>query len=468
MFSRLDDATHVDTLNVEFGGNMLPVDVFEIPGTNNRVNSIVFEHTLFSPQGPGKIYCSDDSSQPFATDSSKFALFSATVATWINQLDELPAAVHLHDWHAAYYFLLRQYDARFERLRAVRTVFTIHNLAYQGIRPLSGHESSLAAWFHNLNYDYETVRDARFTDCVNPMAAAIRLADGISTVSPTYAAEIQLPNDPSRGFIGGEDLEDDLRAANAEGRLVGILNGCEYPRAKGRRPGWQRLVTLAKVQATKWQHRDDDRNFAELAAQRLDALPKRRPDHVITSVGRLVAQKVSLFLENLSDGRTALEHVLDAIGTQGVLIIVGSGETQYEEQIRELSSHASNFVFLRGYSDPLADGLYRSGDLFLMPSSFEPCGVSQMLAMRAGQPCVVHGVGGLKDTVHNGSNGFVFGGDSSAEQAENFVATVSRALQVKTNYEELWREIGKNAAAARFDWPTSAQQTIGKLYDIAD
>ncbi len=468
MFSKLDGAVHVDTLKVDFSGRTLNVGVFKIPGANNLVDNIVFEHPLFSPQGPGKIYCSDDSSQPFATDASKFALLCATAATWISQLGEQPAAVHLHDWHAAFYCLLRQYSARFEHLRAVRTVFTIHNLAYQGVRPVSGHDSSLESWYPDLNYDLATIRDARYTDCVNPMAAAIRLADGISTVSPTYANEIQLASDPSRGFIGGEGLEEDLRAADAEGRLVGILNGCEYPQAKGRRPGWQRLVTLAKVQATKWQHRDDDRSFAELAAQRLDALPKRRPDHVVISIGRLVAQKVSLFLEHMSDGRTALEHVIDAIGTQGVLIIVGSGEPQYENQIRDIAASKSNFIFLRGYSDLLAEALYRSGDLFLMPSSFEPCGISQMLAMRAGQPCVVHGVGGLKDTVHNGSNGFVFGGESSIEQAENFVTTVSRALQVKTNYAELWREISKNAAAARFDWPTSAQQTIGKLYDIAD
>ena len=277
-----------------------------------------------------------------------------------------------------------------------------------------------------------------------------------------------MPNDPAHGFNGGEGLEGDLRRAHAEGRLFGILNGCEYPRPAGRRPGWQRIVTMAKVQLIKWQRRDDDHRFAELAIRQLDALPKRRPNHVVVSVGRLAAQKVSLFLETLADGRTALEHVLDAVGGQGVLIILGSGETEYEERLRSIAAEAGNFIFLRGYSDPLADALYRSGDLFLMPSSFEPCGISQMLAMRAGQPCIVHGVGGLKDTVNNGSNGFVFNGETAAQQAENFVATVDRALQVKVNYEELWKRIGKYAAAARFDWPTSAQQTIGMLYDDAD
>jgi len=468
MFHQVDGATHIDALDVDFGGSTLSVAVFEVPGADTRVRNVVFEHPLFSPQGPGKIYCSDSPSRPFATDASKFALLCAAAATWIAQLNKLPDAVHLHDWHAAFYCLLREYAVRFKKLRSVRTIFTIHNLAYQGVRPFDGDASSLDSWFPGLDYDAAMVRDPRYSDCYNPMAAAIRLTERISTVSPTYAKEIRMPNDPAHGFNGGEGLEGDLRRADAEGRLFGILNGCEYPRPAGRRPGWQRIVTMAKVQLIKWQRRDDDHRFAELAIRQLDALPKRRPNHVVVSVGRLAAQKVSLFLETLADGRTALEHVLDAVGGQGVLIILGSGETEYEERLRSIAAEAGNFIFLRGYSDPLADALYRSGDLFLMPSSFEPCGISQMLAMRAGQPCIVHGVGGLKDTVNNGSNGFVFNGETAAQQAENFVATVDRALQVKVNYEELWKRIGKYAAAARFDWPTSAQQTIGMLYDDAD
>lgn len=468
MFNKIAGAQRLETLTVAFGGSQLAVEVFDIPGANKHVNYIVFEHPAFSPQGPGKIYCSDGSAQPYATDASKFALLCAAAATWICQLDQLPDTVHLHDWHAAFFSVLREYSTDFRRLRAVRTAFTIHNLSYQGIRPLAGHHSSLESWFPQLDYDVETVRDARYPDCVNPMAAAIRLSDAVSTVSPSYAKEIQRPSDPDRGFIGGEGLEDDLRAANDTGRLSGILNGCEYPRSKGRRTGWRRLIMMANVQLTKWQRRDDDDGFAKLAMQHISALPSRRPEHLVVSIGRLVAQKVSLFVEVLADGRTALEHVLDAIGSDGVFIFVGSGDAHFENQIRAISEKCGNLVFVRGYSDTLAEVLYRSGDLFLMPSSFEPCGISQMLAMRAGQPCVVHGVGGLKDTVNNGSNGFVFAGESASEQAENFVTTVGRALQVRANYQELWQTIGKNAAAARFDWPTAAQQTIGTMYATAD
>ena len=103
-------------------------------------------------------------------------------------------------------------------------------------------------------------------------------------------------------------------------------------------------------------------------------------------------------------------------------------------------------------------------DLFLMPSSFEPCGISQMLSMRAGQPCVVHAVGGLKDTVEHAVTGFVFDGNSPAEQATNFVSCVQNALSIKLNKPAQWEKICSNAAGQRFSWEVAATTYIQKLY----
>ena len=100
-----------------------------------------------------------------------------------------------------------------------------------------------------------------------------------------------------------------------------------------------------------------------------------------------------------------------------------------------------------------------------MPSSFEPCGISQMLAMRAAQPCVVHGVGGLCDTVKDEMTGFVFGGPGPGEQADEFVAAVSRALDMKSGDNDRWQTICIRAASERFDWARSAQRTIEELYE---
>jgi len=180
-----------------------------------------------------------------------------------------------------------------------------------------------------------------------------------------------------------------------------------------------------------------------------------------------VQQKVSLLVEVLPDGRFALEHILDDLGSDGVVIILGSGESEYEDRVAAIAEQSPNLVFLCGYSESLAEPLYRSGDLFLMPSSFEPCGISQMLAMRRAQPCVVHGVGGLRDTVDDGRTGFVFEGESAQEQAENFVATVRHALSIKADDNSRWQDICIAAASERFSWGDAAQRTAGELYGDA-
>ena len=190
MFHQLPGANSVGTVTANFRGEELSAAVYEVPGSSPGVRNIVFEHALFSPQGPGIIYCGDEPDRPYASDANKFAFFAALAANWVLQCETPPQVVHLHDWHAATYLVLRQFDEALRPLRAIRTVFTVHNLSYQGARPICDDESSLEAWFPALRLTYSAVRDPRFAECYNPMAAAIRLADRISTVSPTYAEEI--------------------------------------------------------------------------------------------------------------------------------------------------------------------------------------------------------------------------------------------------------------------------------------
>jgi starch synthase len=465
VFHELKGAVTAGTVTATFRGDELSAAVYDVPGSSPGVRNIVFEHALLSPQGPGIIYCGDEPERPYASDASKFALFAALAANWIMQLEEPPRVVHLHDWHAATYLVLREFGEAFRSLRSIRAVYTVHNLFYQGARPISDDESSLEAWFPELRFTYSAVRDPRFAECYNPMAAAIRLADRISTVSPTYAEEICQPSDVALGFIGAEGLEGELVAARDGGRLVGILNGCEYGRPAGRSPGWPGIVKLAKQQVDAWLTANPASRIHAIAQNRLNALPQRRPRHVLTSIGRLVEQKVSLMFAPLPDGRLALEQVLSDLGRDGVVFMLGSGDGHYEQRMADIAEQADNLVFLCGYSETLADPLYRAGDLFLMPSSFEPCGISQMLAMKAGQPCVVHGVGGLKDTVANGRTGFVFNGDSVAEQAVAFVDTVRKALSVRDTGDQRWETIRRRAASRRFTWEKAAATTIKVLYD---
>jgi len=137
--------------------------------------------------------------------------------------------------------------------------------------------------------------------------------------------------------------------------------------------------------------------------------PVDSPQHIITSIGRLTEQKVRLYTSELEDGGNTLDHLLATLGERGIFILIGSGDPEYEAFFTRMAARHNNFLFLNHYAERLSRQLYASGDLFVMPSSFEPCGISQMLAMREGQPCLVHAVGGLKDTVSHGSNGFTFG-----------------------------------------------------------
>ncbi len=460
----LPGAEHLAKLEVPFRGTMQAVDVWQLQDSDSHVRHVVLEHPQFAGTRAGQIYHRDAPSRPFASDANNFALFCAAAAQWIYAGERLPDVVHLHDWHAAFYLLPTHYIERYRHLRDIRTVFTIHNLSYQGIRPLAGDESSLEAWFPGLDYDIGEIGDPRYDDCLNPMAMAIRLCDRVSTVSPTYAGEICRPSDPETGFIGGEGLEEDLVRARDEGRLSGVLNGCYYDAPVGRRPGWQRLLAMVDAQLHDWARQQPANRAHALALERLAHLPKRRPAHLLTSIGRLVPQKATLLLRQLDDGRSTLQHIADSMGRKGVIFLLGSGDPDLEERMLEEAYKIPNLVFLHGYSETLAAPFYRGGDLFLMPSSFEPCGISQMLAMRGGQPCVVHGVGGLRDTVEDGVTGFVFDGHSPDEQARDFVSTTERALQLRTNDPIAWQDICKQAALQRFDWASSAEQTIRTLY----
>ena len=464
LFETLPGAKKEVRLDVQFGGRVLTVDVISLPSDHDGVRYVAFAHPQFAPQG-ARIYCDDGQARPFASDATKFALFSAAAAAYIRNLETPPAIVHLHDWHAAMYTILRRFDPSAEPLAEIPTVFTIHNLALQGIRPMGNEESSLDAWYPHLDIDAEAVADPRFEDCINPMAAAIRLADGLNTVSPTYAREILLPNEPGRGFRGGEGLEAILADADADGRLFGILNGCEYPKLDRRRPGWRRVLDAISGELYEWivAHKGP-RHIHEASIDKLRALPKRRPRNLLTSIGRLTDQKAELFLQRNSEGSTAIEKILGSHANDTVFILLGSGDPYYEQAFAEVATHHRNFLFVCGYSERLSDLLYRTGDLFLMPSSFEPCGISQMLAMRASQPCIVHAVGGLRDTIRHDVDGFVFEGSSPTEQAENFIDTVSHAIGIKNTHQELWLKIRGSARSARFGWPESAKRYAEQLY----
>jgi starch synthase len=442
-----------------------------VPG----VRHLVVDHPLFhSPPDPGgrpRIYHTDPPETPFATDATRFAFFGAAMAEAVESgLLNQPDCLHLHDWHAAPLLIVRRFRPSARRLKAARTVFTIHNLALQGVRPFEGHASSLAAWYPHLAVARHEIADPRWPHCLNPMAAGIRFADAVHTVSPSYAEEILQPSDPPR-FFGGEGLERDLQAARAQGRLFGILNGTDYDEGHvSGTPDFPELVGLLKEAVLGWTGGSPTVATPHfLAYSRLSewGVLTRRPALLLTAVTRIAAQKLFLMKAPVSAGPPALHRLLETLqATDGRFILLGAGEPEYERFLTETSARFSNFIFLNGYSDAAAQALYASGDLFVMPSSYEPCGISQMLAMRRGQPCVVHRVGGLKDTVIDNVNGFAFGGGSVTEQADNLVSACARATRCRLAEGGAWEEIKRRAAAARFSWDDAAAAYMERLYRI--
>ena len=153
-------------------------------------------------------------------------------------------------------------------------------------------------------------------------------------------------------FHGGEGLESLLQGVWSDGRLFGILNGCEYPKQDRRKPGWRRLLETIGAELAVWQSKDQARAaLLEIAASRLDALPSRRPRHLLTSIGRLTRQKVALFIEPVGDDLTALDGILEDIGSTGVFVMLGSGDAELERVVAATSQRHDNFLFLPGYSE---------------------------------------------------------------------------------------------------------------------
>jgi len=468
-FAATENARELAQVSVSFCNAEETVSVFEVHAKRQveGVRHIVFEHPIFAAAGAGKIYVRDDAG-PFATDAHKFALFCVAVAQALKESVIAPWQVlHCHDWHTAVLLLLRACDPRYVLLADQPAVYTIHNLSLQGVRPLRGVSSALESWFPDLPYPFDAIVDPNHSDCINLMRTGINLADRVHTVSPTYAREILRPSDWDEGIVGGEGLESDLQQANHEGRLLGILNGCEYDH-KPRRPKVSGVWELAEQALDSWiANNDGDPRCHYYALQRIHQI-KREQNGVrpcLVSISRLTAQKLYLLVQNYQD-RPVLDQLLEQ-HRNGVFIMLGSGDPHYEELFRHAMNNHKNFLFLNGYSESLSSALYSFGDLFVMPSIYEPCGISQMLAMRSGVPCLVHQVGGLNDTVANGENGFSFDGDTLQEKQFNLLATLDDAVRLFRERPDEWKKISRNAAKARFTWDRSIKQYLERLYQIS-
>jgi len=394
-----------------------------------------------------------------ADEHRRFLLLTHAAFLACQHMVFAPQIMHFNDWHTAIGpLLLRSNYAGDRSFQAARSVLTIHNIGYQGIVGASELPEVLAGAPAAL-LDPEELAAGR----IGLLRTGIDLADLITTVSPTYAREIQGPE-------YGMGLERLLRAR--AGALVGVLNGVDYdewdPRHDRYLPQHYDAQGLAVKGALK----------AQLLARLELAEAPRAP--LIGVVSRLVAQKgFDLVFDTLP--RLLPEHAFQVAA-------LGSGESGYEEFFAALArSYPTRVYYRRGYSDELAHWIEAASDLFLMPSRYEPCGLNQMYSLRYGSVPLVRRTGGLADSVqpfeaagdggtpdggtpdsgapddlgagHDSGTGFVF----EEYSAPALTATLQAALQL---YQEprRWQALVRRGMAQDFSWARQVQRYV-ELYE---
>ncbi|MFI8606514.1 glycogen synthase [Cellulophaga baltica] len=465
-YSRLHkEGTFLMHLNFQLRGQDYTAELYKVQPKKDFENltHYVIHHPEIQPGDIAHIY-HNDPTEPFFNDAVKYFIFCTAVAEAVNQnaFGDLDI-VHLHDWHSSLLLFLRKYHPSYEKLKQLRFVYTIHNLAIQGIRPFGGNYSSIQNFFPEIPIDYDNLRDHRYWDCINLMAVGVRLADAVHTVSPSYKEDILVPSNPP-DFIGGESLEMDLQKADIEGRLFGILNGSNYNNIRAAEKG--RLYRNIIRALFGWLQEESKKykyDFLAHTGEKIMDYVEHKPDFIVSSVARLTEQKF-YYIKHSPEAFIEILEKLTKVN--GVFMLLGTGAPEYEEMFREISYKHKNFIFTNGQSEDLIDSIYLESDLYFMPSLFEPCGISQMLAMRNGHPCLVHHTGGLKDTVQHLKTGFSFDGTTTDEKIRNMVDSFDLVLDIFLNDKPQWKKIKANAKKERFTWDKSVDEYYKFLYAI--
>lgn len=362
----------------------------------------------------------------YPDNAERFVFFSRAALELLRH--EPVEIVHCHDWQTALAIVyLKTQGARYGEVPA-KTVFTIHNLGFQGI--FRQHD------WHLLNLDaaHFTPRLLEFYGNINFLKGALIVADKITTVSPSYAQEIMTTE---QGF----GLEGVLRQRAAD--LVGILNGVDYSQWS---PSTDPYIAHHFSVNSLPLKEDCKKNL-----RRVFGLPDQSNTPVIAMISRLTAQK----------GFDLIESVFDAVMQRNVqIVLLGNGEPRYEEFFRAAESRYANRVGVRiGFDEPLAHHIEAGADLFLMPSLYEPCGLNQMFSLKYGTIPIVRAVGGLKDTVQQcdteaeTGTGFVF----EPYEAQALLAAMDRGLEVFHN-QKAWTALQRRAMAMDFSWERSAKR----------
>lgn len=381
-------------------------------------------------------YFARDYPYGFFDDGERFAFFSKAIT---ESLQHLPAGfecdiLHCNDWQTALApVFLREFYQGLPLYDRVKTVFSIHNVAFQGQFSDTVMEDILG-----VAHIPAAATQLRCDACsINYMLGALHYADAITTVSPTYASEIQTPE-------FGEGLDGVLRERSYA--LQGILNGIDVA---GFDPATDKRIAA--------NYTVEDRSGKAVCKAKLQeelGLEVRDDRPLMVMVTRLTRQK----------GMDLVMYALDRILSGGVQVaVLGTGDRDYEDSLRYFQDKYPGTMAARIEFDPaLSQRMYAAADMFLMPSKFEPCGLSQIIAMRYGTLPIVRETGGLKDTVipYNEFTGEGTGFSFSNFNGDEMGDAVFRAARLFWDNREAWNQLVKQAMSQDFSWTRSADKYL--------
>ena len=362
----------------------------------------------------------------YGDDGERFAFFDFAVLEALRVVDFFPDIIHCNDWQTGLipYILKKNYYS-YNVYNRIRTVYSIHNIQYQGIFPMDMMSILYMPYSNSIE----------FGGCINFMKTAIMESDIITTVSPTYKNEVLTD-------YYGYNMNNVLGLRYFD--FHGILNGIDTERYN---PETDKYI-YKKYSASTFVSGKKGNKKALLEEFGLD---NKEDVPLFGMVSRLVDQK----------GIDLLMPILDdvIVNSNAKFILMGSGERNYEDYFRSLEARYPNrFKCYIGYSDRVAQKIYAGSDIFLMPSKFEPCGLGQMIAMRYGTLPLVREPGGLKDTVmpYNHFNGSGTGFSFTNYDSNSLKDVMYLAIDTYNNHKDDWKKLIKQAMEMDFSWNASA------------
>ena len=392
---------------------------------NNVTYYFVENHYYFER---GRLYGEFD-------DAERFAFFSRAVVEYMLHSGNIPDILHANDWQTApaIIYLKTEYS-HFEVLKKVKTVYTIHNIEYQG-----KFGSHILTEVFGLDPVYRGVVD--YDGCINLMKGAIVSSDFVTTVSPNYACELE-----HDFFAFG--LFSIIR--DARYKMRGVINGIDYDYFSPERGG-----DIYASYNNRTYKSGKAKNKAALQAE--VGLPQEADVPLVVMITRFASQK----------GIDLVLHIMDELLNENVQVIVlGTGEKEYEDAFRAMEWRHPNFKALIKFDRVISKKMYAGADIFLMPSKSEPCGLAQMIACSYGTIPIVRSVGGLYDSIRTygeeGANGFRF----DNYNAHELLFTIKDALELYKDKKK-WNALTASAKKSNFTWENSAKEYISIYNNLA-